>query len=208
MRKYAFLVFVTSFLAMFMCGCTDMSMAKKLAGNWKAHYLSVYSSGEKDSITECLSFSYDDESVDDDGAFTERLECKTNEITEGDYVYTVHYESMVSGRYEVLGGDLYLKYDLATLEVMMHDDDVKLKAKNFPAALDMLNEFVTTFEEPKHEFVKECKKDIYASLFTLYKSNSSDNMSFQNLKIEGEKMSYRHEDGTIKYTRCDNVNNN
>ena len=54
-------------------------------------------------------------------------------------MYTMHYESFVSGRYEVFGGELYLKYDLATLKVLIDDDDVKLKIKNLPAVLDMLN---------------------------------------------------------------------
>lgn len=190
---------------MIMYSCTDVSMARKLAGEWKANYMTVYSNGEKDSIKEHLTFVYDEESVDDDGSFIERLDCQTNEITEGCYGYTIHYESYVSGRYEIVGGNLYLKYDLATLEVVICDDDVRLKVKNLSTGLDMLDDLVTTLEMPKHEFMAECKKEIYASLFRQYKYNSSDEVSFQDLYIDGESMSYKHEDGIVKYIRCNKM---
>lgn len=191
---------------MLIYSCSDMSMARELSGEWKAHYITAFSDGEKDSITEYLSFEYDEESVDDDGSFTERLDCQTNEITEEDYKYTIHFESSISGRYEVVDGNLYLKYDLTTLEVVINDDDVRLRPKNLSGALNLLNAFFATLEVPQQEFLEDCRKNVYSILFKLYKSNSADDVSGQDLHIEGESMSYKHEDCTIKYTRCGNVN--
>lgn len=202
MRKsYSVSVLALCFLAMLMCSCTDMGMARELAGKWETNYITAHSDGEKDSITETLSFVYDEDSSDDDGTFTESLNCQTNEMSEEEYLYSLHYKSVVSGRYEVVGGDLFLKYDLATLEVIIKEDDVKLRAKNLSAALGIIGEFVTTLEDPKHEFVEECREVIYASLFKLYKYNSSDDVAFQDLQIEGRRMSFKHEDGTMKYVK-------
>lgn len=51
--------------------------------------------------------------------------------------------STVSGRYKITGGNLYLNYNLSTLDVKIDRKDVKITPKSLEKAYDMFNQALT-----------------------------------------------------------------
>jgi len=117
MAKKIFLLFSISVLMLTVSSCSDKHFAKELNGKWMTDYIMSYSDGEKDSITEHVTFYYVPNSEKDGGTFTETRYYKTNEIEDNDYNYSVKSKSSISGNYEVILGDLSLKYNVSTLVV-------------------------------------------------------------------------------------------
>lgn len=175
--------------------CSDTHKAKELNGLWQTEYVMSYSNGEKDSITEVVRYEYDENSMDDDGAFKEVRVCQTNDIVEDGIHYSVHYTSSITGRYEVLVGDLYLKYNLSSLEVDL--DKVSGGTKiDYSYGL-----FGNTYSSYRQIDKDELKKNIYETLWKLYRKNSKDDTAFRNLRVSDNKMNCENEEGTTTYTK-------
>lgn len=175
-------------------GCEDYSLSKNIDGKWEGSYVMSYDDGEKDSIDEFTTFKYEDNSVDDDGSFIERRKCKTNDIVDNGIHYAVSYTSSISGRYEVIGGDLYLKYDLSTLEVNLIGLNGGIKYESH----DILG---YTYDTSTYIDRDELKKQIFRSLWMTYKKNSNEDIACRNLKIKGDEMSYENEEGATTFQR-------
>ena len=155
-----------------------------------------YDDGSKERVTETLLFSYNENSDDDNGTFTELLEGKMH-IDDTDGSMTCKYHSRIEGRYEVLAGDLYLYYNMSTLAVDVDENDIDIA---FDHALDQLEyeaasvEYITsTLRSPKEEMAKEAKKEIYRTLFHQYKQTDED-VGFLDLKVSDTEMSFDTED--------------
>lgn len=171
--------------------CSDIKLAEKLDGSWKAKYSISFDDGEKDKVVEIMTFKYDDSSIKDDGTFREERSAKTNEMEDEGVYYSIHYSTSVTGRYEVLNGDLYLKYDLSTLVVNIDGNDISIRTDGDYSDYDMAS--------VKQEVAKAAKAECHKNMYQLYKQLSSGDYAYKNLKIEGDEMSYVTDDGNIKY---------
>lgn len=183
------------------CSCSDKHFAKELNGKWMTDYIMSYSDGEKDSITEYVTFYYVPNSEKDGGTFTETRYYKTNEIEDNDYNYSVKSKSSISGNYEVILGDLSLKYNVSTLVVDISTDDVKIDIKNYAELNSYLSAFSSSLTNPSEEIAKSFKKNIYKNLFEYYKEISSADDGFKDLKIHDDAMSYDTTDGRLEYKK-------
>ena len=179
--------------------CGDSKMAKELEGEWQAEYTATFSDGEKDETTEYITFSCQETSNNDDGTFVETRHTRTNEMEYGEDTYQLQYTSRVEGTYSVMFGNLYLTYDLSTLQVNVTPHDVKVTPGSLSSALEMMSDAFETLEDPRKDIARESRKEVYSNLFELYQNNSD--ASFKNLKVNGNTMSYDSEDGDITYTR-------
>ncbi len=176
----------------------DMRKAKRLDGEWLSEYVTSFETGEKDSTVQNITFTYDADATDDDGTFVEKRDCKTNTIEDEGYRYTVHYTSSISGRYEVLAGDLYMKYDLNSLELSLGQNDVSITPSSLSAAYGMIT-MAMSLVNIRQTLAESCRKEVYQNLFNMYKLNSSDDTSYQNLDVTFRKMSYDTTDGKIEF---------
>lgn len=197
--------FISTLLLLLANSCNDVKLAQALDGRWEAKYVHSFSDGEKDTIVASMTFIYDEDESDYDGVFWEDIYCKTNELDDDDYTYSFSYRSSISGTYEVLGGDLYLVYDLSSLEVTLDAKDINLKPKGFDSAWNMLGQglysYLNNNESIESSLAKELKKAIYKSQFELYQYNSSEDVCNSDLTIEENVMSYNTESGKIRYKR-------
>ncbi len=176
--------------------CKDSEMAKQLDGAWTGGYNVSYDDGSKEHVNETLEFSYNENSENDNGTFTEVLDGKMH-ISDDDGTMVCKYRSRIEGRYEVLAGDLYLYYNMSTLAVDVDENDIDI---SFDHALDQLEyeaasmEYITsTLRSPKEEMAKEAKKEILQNLFHQYKQTDEDT-GFLDLKVSDSEMSFETED--------------
>ena len=183
-KNYIFSFFFIGVSLLFV-SCDDTKLAQQLEGAWTGGYNMSYDDGSKERVTETLLFSYNENSDDDNGTFTELLEGKMH-IDDTDGSMTCKYHSRIEGRYEVLAGDLYLYYNMSTLAVDVDENDIDIA---FDHALDQLEyeaasvEYITsTLRSPKEEMAKEAKKEIYRTLFHQYKQTDED-VGFLDLKV-------------------------
>lgn len=197
--------FISVLFLLLATSCNDVKLAQALDGRWEAKYVQSYSDGEKDTIEQIMTFIYDEDESDYDGVFCEELYCKTNELDDDDYTYSFSYRSTVTGTYEVLAGDLYLDYDLSSLEITLDAKDINLKPKGLDAAWNMLGQsfysYLNNSESIESSLAKELKKEIYKSQFEIYQYNSSEDVCNPDLTIEENVMSYNTESGKIRYKR-------
>lgn len=197
--------FISTLFLLLANSCNDVKLAQALDGRWDAKYIHSFSDGEKDTIEQNMTFIYDEDESDYDGVFWEEIYCKTNELDDDDYTYSLCYRSSINGTYEVLGGDLYLVYDLSSLEITLDAKDINLKPKGFDSAWNMLGQglysYLNNNESIESSLAKELKKRIYKSQFEMYQYNSSEDVCYSDLTIEENVMSYNTESGKIRYKR-------
>ena len=194
-KNYIFSFFFIGVSLLF-TSCNDTKLAQQLDGIWTGGYNVSYDDGSKEHIKETLKFSFNENSDNDNGTFTEVLEGKMH-ISDDDGTMTCNYRSRIEGRYEVLAGDLYLYYNMSTLAVDVDENDIDI---SFDHALDQLEyeaasvEYITsTLRSPKEEMAKEAKKEIYRTLFHQYKQTDED-VGFLDLKVSDTEMSFDTED--------------
>lgn len=199
------LVLVSALSALIsICSCSDNYYAKELNGKWATAYVISYSDGEKDSITEYVTFKYMPDSKIDDGTFTEIRYYCTNEIEGEDFNYTLKFNTSISGKYEINLGDLSLKYDVSTLVVNLNDNDVHKRYVSSDQALAALGPalaYAIYGYDPEDDFSTSLKKETYKNLFEYYEEVSSTESGFTDLIIDNGRMSYDIANGRIEYIK-------
>lgn len=186
-------------LSMCLASCDDNDLAKELDGTWSGDYTVSYDDGTKEKVTKTLSFSYNENSSDDDGVFVETLSGKMtiSDVSGINGDLTCTYQSRIEGRYEVLLGSLYLRYRVSSLEVDIDRNDIKLTFNNAMDELDYttnsLNYLTTTLHNVKDDLAKEVKKEVYRDLFQQYSLHDSDD-EFADLEVSEGKMAFETSD--------------
>lgn len=184
--------------------CNDVKLAKQLDGTWKSSTMQwSYDDGRKEEVVITITFSYSEER-NDDGTFVEELSgiVKDVDLEVLDGSFNCNYYSRIKGRWEIIWGDLYLYYNVNTLEVDVNQNDVDLSIYNISDQLDMLSYTMGTWSDPRETLSKEAKKDIYKNLFHAYNSDSDDK-AYTGLKVSGGTMSFEASDvrGRVKFER-------
>lgn len=177
--------------------CNDEKLAKQMEGTWQCSYTNAYDTGEKERVKQVMTFHYDEsEDGEDGGTFVEELygSVKDIDLVFVDGTIDCRYHSSISGTWSVELGDLYLTYDVATLEVELDRNDVDLKLNRMVDQLEMAGYMMETFSDPKDDFVREAQKDCYKELFHQYKQQNADDGGFVDLKVSATEMSFETSD--------------
>lgn len=185
--------------------CDDEKLAKQMEGTWQSSYVTTYDTGAKERIEKVMTFMYDEsDEMEDGGTFVEELYGNTKdiELVFVDGTVDCRYRSSIRGTWSVDFGDLYLTYNVATLEVEVKNSDVDLKLNRVTDQLNMAGYMMETFSNPKDDIVREAQKNIYKELFHHYKQHNADDGAFADLKVSVAEMSFETSDiGRIKFHR-------
>ena len=177
--------------------CDDEKLAKQLEGTWQGSYRTVYDNGAKETIEKTITFHYDkNDKWEDGGTFEEMLSgnAKDIELIFADGTVDCRYRSYIKGTWSIDFGDLYLKYNVTTLEVEINNRDVDLKLDHFMDQLDMAGYMLETFSDPKDDIVKEAKKTLYKDLFHQYSQHNDEEAAFGDVKVSSDELSFETED--------------
>ena len=193
------------FCCLALTSCNDEDLAKQLEGTWQSSYVTAYDTGAKERIEMTITFQYDENNEDEDGGtFVEELFGKVKDIDLMfiDGTVNCQYHSRIEGTWSVDFGDLYLTYNVTTLEVEVNKSDVDLKLERFTDQLNMASYMMETWSDPTDEIVKEAQKDIYKELFHQCKRHNTEEAPFADLKVSATEMSYETSDlGRMKFRR-------
>lgn len=88
----------------------------------------------------------------------------------------------ISGTWEVLMGDLYLTYNLNSLEVKVGDVDLQVNDWDYEMQMFM--------DEYKGDFRREIYSETYRESRRNYKEANDYEGAFENLEIEGNRLSF------------------
>lgn len=170
-------------LSFALVSCGDDGLAKKVVGDWYGSYENTYSNGCKEKIDVTWSFKQDGSNAG--GKFTEKHQ--GNYSGEADGInYQLEYESSIAGAWGVLNGDLKQNFDIATLEIFINPDQVKiLNRKSYRLGnLDDVRTFIA----------KEARRSLFEELFDEYQLYNKANGKLKDLEVEDGLLSYDTDD--------------
>lgn len=205
MSKMRYTLILISCLA-FMSSCNDISLAEKLDGTWKGSVTISYDDQSKEVQEVYQKFKYFEDNIDNDGNIVEVRDCQVKDVDLDGMTMDVKYRTYISGTWEVLNGDLYIKYDVSTLKVKISPDDVELHENNALVGLALLAGMLGG--NTPYDIVNDLQKDLYKDLFHQYQESVDDDgeITYPNLKVEDNNASYDASDiGTLHLVRT-NVN--
>lgn len=113
----------------------------------------------------------------------------------------------VEGEWEFILGDLYMTYDLASLQVKMDDFDLNLtEDASYDMQLGMagvaLYEGLTgTDLLDKDGMCEEITDEWYQELYNIYQSDNENETCYQDVEIEGDVMTVGTTDGRMRFHR-------
>lgn len=205
MIKTRFILILISCLA-FLSSCDDINLAEKLDGTWKGSVTISYDDQSKEVQEVYQRFKYFEDNVDNDGNVVEVRDCQVKDVDLDGMTMDVRYHTYISGTWEVLNGDLYIKYDVSTLKVKISPDDVELHENNALVGIALLAGMLGGYTP--YDIVNDLQKDLYKDLFHQYSEDVDDDGEtvLPNLNVSDDVISYESSDvGTVKLERT-NVN--
>lgn len=205
MIKTRFILILISCLA-FLSSCDDINLAEKLDGTWKGSVTISYDDQSKEVQEVYQRFKYFEDNVDNDGNIVEVRDCQVKDVDLDGMTMDVRYHTYISGTWEVLNGDLYIKYDVSTLKVKISPDDVELHENNALVGLALIAGMLGGYTP--YDIVNDLQKDLYKDLFHQYSEDVDDDGEtvLPNLNVSDDVISYESSDvGTVKLERT-NVN--
>lgn len=197
-KTFYFLLLLT--VCMTYSSCKDNQIAKDIQGTWSRDFIDD-DDGIKMRSKETITFAYvEDELIG--GTFDERkdgiFDTEMEDI-EDSYIRISLY-STIKGTYEILDGDLYLKYDVNSLKLNLSPDDIELDIKDE----DFLKEMKQTemsIDELKVVLAEEWKETFLEEVRKGYLDNHPDG-AYPDVKIEGKQLSFTTADqGVLTYIR-------
>lgn len=194
-------VLLTTTLAMFsLSSCEDNSLAKSMDGTWKGGITTKYDDQSTEDQDVYLKFTYKESDDKDGGDYVEVRNSKVQNVDLDDEKMSATYRTYIEGTWEIIAGELYMKPNVSSLKVSVSPEDVKISYNNMWAALDDLDDVISSLGFSRQEIVDDMQKDIYKDLFHQYKddADNADEESFSDLKVNGGTMSFKSDDvGTI-----------
>ena len=169
-------------------------------GTWKGSFVTTYDDQSRENQDIYIKFDYVPSDTKDGGTYVEVRKGTINDVDVGVAKMNAGYCSYIKGEWEVLNGELEIKPDVSTLKVNINPDEVKVNYDNSWMTLENLYEEYGSSVYSRQEFISDMQKDVYKELFDEYKEDedNADAASFQDLKVNGETMSFKTEDaGTI-----------
>ncbi len=177
--------------------CNDAKLAEQLDGTWHVSYTQKDEDGTPYTEQQDLTFTHIESNGKDGGMFREIVTAEI-ETEEDDMNVSCKTACTISGEWEIINGDLYMKYDLSSLDVAVKDLDCKL-SYNAGLGFSILG---IDRAQLKSNIAKEIRKNTYQEMLKVYRQSNDEDSCFGDLSIEGDTLSFTASDlGRMKLTR-------
>lgn len=182
----------------FLTSCDDAELARSVNGFWYIELQIKDEYGNPFTEHQYLRFNYVDSEDKDGGDFQETVAWNMTEDIDG---YKVAYDvkSTIKGDWEVLFGDLYMNYNLYSLEIKVTNLKISLSDDvDFMTQWESLDD-VMYLNMNKRYLEKEARKEAYRMLRRQYEEDNSSGSNglgscYSNLRIEGDEMTFTASD--------------
>lgn len=177
--------------------CQDAQLAEQLDGIWHTSYTLKDEDGISYPEEQDVKFTHMKSNVKDGGRFKEKVasEIKTEEY---DMNVSCKLVCTISGGWEIIGGDLYMEYDLSSMDVEVKDMNCELSWDAFVGGSVLGIDYNNIIAE-------EIRKNTYREMYKTYRNSNEENdkgCCFLDLSIEGNTMSYTTSDlGRLEWMR-------
>ena len=178
--------------------CQDAKLAEQLGGTWHTSFALKDEDGMPYTEEQDVKFVHIRSNVKDGGRFKEKV---TTEIKFEEYTMNVSCKQVctISGEWEIIGGDLYMEYDLSSLDVEVEDVNRELL---WDDVLDSV--FGIDYD---NMLAEEIRKNAYRELYEFYSGSHKENDKGDcclDLSIEDNTMSYSTSDlGRVEWIRIE-----
>ena len=184
-------------LVLSLVSCTDADLARQADGLWYVKLNVKDEYGIPHTEEQYLRFNYVESDDKDGGTLTETVLMHLSEDVD-DYTVTYDVRSEIKGEWEVLLGDLYVNYDLYSLNVEISNIDYSpSKTANILAQINALGD-IWDMELNRESIKEEIRKEAYKMLRSEYQKNSSDveddGPYYPDLQIEEDVMTFTTSD--------------
>lgn len=194
MEKKDYFLLLVSVLCFTFSSCNDNNMAKAVDGTWATSLNLKDEYGTPFTQNQTYKFTYIKDNAKDGGILKEYTKTTiTEEMDDIEVTYTV--SSSIKGEYEFIFGDLYITYNLNSLDVKVSDVDWKASDDmDFATKIDLLN-MAFQGEEliNEKELSKEIRKNSYKNFYEDYQSmneNDDNGCSYQEVKVGNDVLSF------------------
>lgn len=173
--------------------CEDADLARSADGLWYLKLDTKDEYGIPYTENQYLRFHFEESDVKDGGSFRETLQANQSEEEDGIMV-TYKVQSTIEGDWEVIWGDLYMTYNLYSLEVKI--SDMKFSVSDNADIMSQWNALGSIWDlsMSKKQIAEEIRKEVYQNLRQKYEQDNADaeneGSCYQELQIEGDKMSF------------------
>lgn len=194
-------------LAMFcFSSCNDAQLAEQLDGTWHTSYTQKDEDGVPYVQEQEVTFTHIASNTKDGGRFKEKV-ITAIETEEYDLDVSCKTVCTISGEWEIINGDLYMTYNLSTMNVEVKNMDCKL-SNNAALGFSILGISRVKFQ---NIITAEIRRNTYQEMYKCYQQSNKENDkggAFLDLSIEDNTMSYSTSDlGRLEWKRVENKNN-
>lgn len=196
MQKCIYLL-VCGWTMLYFSSCQDAKLAEQLDGAWHTSYTLKDEDGLSYPEEQDVKFTHIKSNIKDGGRFKEKV---TMEMQTEEYGMNVSCKFIctISGEWEIIRGDLYMEYDLPSMNVEIKDMDCELP---WIVALG----FSELEIDHNKIMAEEVRKNAYREMYETYRRSNKENdmgCCFLDLSIEGDTMSYSTSDlGRLEWVR-------
>lgn len=173
--------------------CEDADLARSADGLWYLKLDTKDEYGIPYTENQYLRFHFEESDEKDGGTFSEKLQMDQSEEEDGIKV-TYKVQSTIEGDWEVIWGDLYMTYNLYSLEVKI--SDMKFSVSDNADIMSQWNALGSIWDLniSRKQITEEIRKEVYQNLRQKYEQDNADaeneGSCYQDLQIEGDKMSF------------------
>ena len=192
-------------LIFLLTACGDADLARSADGLWHARLKMKDEYGIPYTVDQYLRLRFEESDEKDGGTFKETMQMHRSEEEEGCKVtYDAH--TSIKGDWEVIFGDLYMTYDLYSLDVSIENIEfAPAESSNILSQLDFMGEDYWNLNLNKESIREEMRKTAYKQIMADYRQHNEESENegacYIDLQVEGDKLSFKASDINMKMTR-------
>lgn len=192
-------------LIFLLSACGDADLARSADGLWYTRLNMKDEYGIPYTVDQYLRLRFEESDEKDGGIFKETMQAHRSEEEEGCKVtYDVH--TSIKGDWEVILGDLYMTYDLYSLDVSIENIEfAPAESSNILSQMDFMGEDYWNLNLNKESIREEMRKTAYRQIIADYRQHNEESENeggcYFDLQVEGDRLTFKASDINMKMTR-------